>query len=296
MSSTLARPLTQSMLHPTARPVALLAPLLTALLLATGCASPPQPAPAVQRQAQALQRGQDALARQDWARAEREFQRARWAAQALDDRDGQARAQLMLAAAAEGAGRPDDALAQLTVLLAQGTALAAPLRLQAHGRAAALCLSQPPRDSCADDHVAAALALCAADCDQWPAVTLLDARRWLLRQQPQRAQGLAQRALDALPAGPVDTPAQRQVQGERANALRLLARAALALGQAAQAHDLGLQALALDRQLGRMAAVVADLDVLARSREAAGDHADAARWQQRAHDAAAALQQLERGE
>jgi tetratricopeptide (TPR) repeat protein len=276
----------------------MLSPLL--VLVLAGCASAPPPDPLSRQWAQAMQRGHQALARDEAAQAEREYTRARWLAESIDNRPGRAEAVLSLAAAIEAGGRDAEALALLQALLAADEGLSPAGRVVAHGRAGALCLSLSTPE-CAQRHVQAAHALCAGTCEHRHAVGVLRARWALSTGQVDQAQELATQALAQLPAAaPTTEPTGRRLLGERANALRLLARVhlvraqgapagapaqgaqAVAHAQAAQAIAHAQDALEIDRSLGRAAHALASLDLLAEAHERRGDAVQAGQWRERA--------------
>ena len=98
-----------------------------------------------------------------------------------------------------------------------------------------------------------------------------------------QAQELATQALAQLPAAtPTTEPTGRRLLGERANALRLLARVHLAKALATQAIAHAQDALEIDRSLGRAAHVLASLDLLAEAHERWGDAVQAGQWRERA--------------
>ena len=264
------------------------------LLLVGGCASKPPADPVSRQWAQAMQRGHEALTRGDAGPAEREYTRARWLAESIDDRPARAEAVVSLAAAIEAAGRDAEAFAVLQALLAADEGLTPGLRVVAHGRAAALCLSQASPD-CARTHVQAAHRQCAGTCEHRFSVAMLRARWALSAGSIDEAQALAQEVLAQLPAAPTPAePAGRRLLGERANALRLLARVHLARGLPAPAVAQALAALDLDRELGRLAHVLASLELLAEAHERLGDGAQARKWRERAALARQAAAQLGR--
>ena len=252
------------------------------LLMLGGCAGAPPSDPVSKQWLQAMQRGHEALARDDAAQAEREYTRARWLAESIDDRQERAEAVLSLSAAVEAAGRDVEALALLQALLASDEGLTPPGRVVAHGRAAALCLSQALPD-CAREHVETVQRLCAGTCGHRFSVSMLRARWALSVGSTDEAHAVASQVLAQLPAAsPASEPAGQRLLGERANALRLLARVHLLRGQAAPAVAQAEAALGVDRSLGRTSHVLASLDLLAEANEQLGDVAQARQWRDRA--------------
>ncbi len=273
-----------SLRSPLARGVALGA----AALLLCACAQRPVTPAAVSQAQASSQRGAQAFARGDLVNAQREYGTALHVYESLSDAPGRAATLLSLARIAAQSGRPADAQAALDQVLADQALLDAPTRITAHGRAAALHLSQGDPQK-ADAQLALAGGLCAAACADAGALAVLRARSALARQQPAEALRHAGDAL-ALPAlAPAAPPTLRpQASAERANALRVQAQAHAALGAHAAAQAAASAALELDRALGLPDRVLLDLQLLAQAYKAQGATAQAQQYQLLADRAQAA--------
>ena len=250
---------------------------LIGLLSACSTAPPVSPA-AAQAQNHTLDAAQ-AFARGDLSGARRDYGQALALHEALADTPARAAVLLSLARIASQSGQPDEAMALVLQVLAEGTGLPASTRATAHGRAAALDLAQS-RPEQAVQQLDQADRLCAAACADAGALTVLRARVALSQQQAPRAIELAQAAL-ALPALAVgEPPTLTPLAGaERTTALRVRGLAELSIGQAAQAVVSASAALRLDRELGLIDRVTPDLQLLAQAHRQLG-HEDLSRQYQ----------------
>jgi len=265
---------------------------LALALLLCACAARPPVSPAVTLAQGSAQRGAQAFARGDLVGAQRDYARALHVYESLGDTPGRAQALLSLARIAAQSGRTADALAAVDQVLADQALLDAPTLITAHGRAAALQLSQGNGQK-ADGHLAQAATLCAAGCKDTGALAVLRARSALAQQQHAAALKLATDAL-ALPQLAASTPPtlQSQPSAERANALRVQAQANAALGQHQAAATSAAAALELDRALGLADRVLVDLQLLAAAHTAMGATAQARQYQTLAERAQAASRAL----
>jgi hypothetical protein len=268
---------------------------VAAALLLCACAARAPVSPAVSLAQGSAQRGALAFARGDLVAAQRDYATSLQVYESLGDTAGRAQALLSLARIAAQSGHPAEALAAVDQVLADQAVLDLPTRITAHGRAAALQLSQQQPQK-ADEHLAQAAMLCAASCPDAGALAVLRARSALARQQPAAALTLATEAL-ALPQLEAATPPMLHARqsAERANALRVQAQAHAALGQQQAAASSALAALGLDRALGLAERVLIDLQLLAAAHSALGASEQALHYQTLAGRAQAASRAL-RGE
>lgn len=156
-------------------------------------------------------------------------------------------------------------------------------RQLAHGRAAALSLALAKTTE-AQQHLAAALALCGNDCDSGSALAALQAEVGLQAGDASAARAAAERALQLA-----------KTDADRANALR--SRAAIGLAavsgaELASALQDAQNALAIDQQLGAAARVIADLALLEKGHAMAGNSQQAERYKLQREAAQAAREQL----
>lgn len=272
-----------------------LAAAAAAVLMLCACAAKPVTSPAVSLAQASSQRGAQAFARGDLVNAQREYGTALHVYESLSDAPGRAAALLSLARIAAQSGRPAEALAAVDQVLADQALLDPPTLITAHGRAAALHLSQGAVPK-TDAHLAQAGTLCAATCADAGALAVLRARSALAAQQPAVALKHSADAL-ALPALAAVTPPtlKPQASAERANALRVQAQAHAALGAHAAAQAAASAALDLDRALGLADRVLLDLQLLAQAYKAQGATAQAQQYQLLADRAQAAGKALRGG-
>lgn len=258
---------------------------LAAALVACGSKGPAKPVNITAERAVAgTQRGAAAFARGDLGIAQAEYAAALRLYESIADTEGRAATLLSLARIESQAGRPQEALAAVRQVLAEGASLGNATRVTAHGRAAGLYLEMQDAAS-ATAQLDAASALCGAGCGDAAALTLLRARVALARGQPDEALRLASGALATLAAD----------SAERASALRIQAQAHAAAGRHDDAIAAAQQALGIDRSLGLPGRVVLDLDLLAQAHKAKGADAQARRFAELAARARAAGRAL-RGE
>lgn len=276
----------------------LMALALMAAVLAA-CGSKPASINAAVTFAQAsMQRGASAYARGDLSGAQNEYVRALNVYESLDDVKGRAGALLSLSRIASQSGNNTEALAAVGKVLAEPSTLDPATLVTAHGRAAAIYLSQG-NFAMADQQLASASKLCGAACSEAGALTVLRARSALAQQQPAVALQLAGQAL-AMPALAASSPPnlKPQTSAERANALRLQAQAQLALQQPGAALVMASEALQLDRALGLADRVLLDLRLLSQAHAAAGAGDSARHYQllaDRAESAGKALRDNAQG-
>ncbi|RYX92118.1 MAG: hypothetical protein EOO28_23300 [Comamonadaceae bacterium] len=266
--------------------------IAAAALALAACAQRPPVNAAVTLAQASSQRGAQAFARGDLVAAQRDYATALHVHESLGDTPGRAAALLSLARIAAQAGRPADALAAVDQVLADQAVLDVPTQVTAHGRAAALHLSQGDAAK-ADGHLAQASALCSAACPDAGALAVLRARSALVRQQPDTAMQIATAAL-TMPQLAATTPPTLQAEqnAERANALRVQAQAGAALGRHQAAAASAAAALELDRALGLADRVLLDLQLLAAAHRALGSDAQAQQYQTLADRAEAASRSL----
>lgn len=247
----------------------MLAALTTAVLAA--CSSKPPATNAAATFAQAsMQRGSSAYLRGDLTGAQNEYTRALNIYESLDDMKGRAGALLSMSRIASQSGNNTEALAAVGKVLAEPSALDSATVVTAHGRAAAIYLSQG-NTVMADQQLASATALCGATCPDVGALTLLRARSALAQQYPALALQLTGQALAMPTLATSNLPKLKpQASAERANALRLQAQAQLALQQPGAALVAASEALQLDRALGLADRVLLDLRLLSQAHAAAG--------------------------
>ena len=265
---------------------------LALAVLLCACAARPPVSPAATLAQGSAQRGAQAFARGDLVGAQRDYATALHVYESLGDTPGRAQVLLSLARIAAQSGRTEDALAAVDQVLADQALLDAPTRITAHGRAAALQLSQGNAQK-ADGHLTQAATLCAAGCADAGALAVLRARSALAQQQHAGALKLAGDAL-VLPQLAASTPptVHAQQSAERANALRVQAQANAALDLHQPAATSAAAALELDRALGLAERVLLDLQLLAAAHTAMGATAEASQYQSLADRAQAASRAL----
>jgi tetratricopeptide (TPR) repeat protein len=212
------------------------------------------------------QRAAQAFAQSDWVAAEADYANAASIYASVALTDAELRAWLSVARVQAEAGQSATALALVQAVLKRidkagvqtHWAISDATRLIAHGRAAGLLLVSDTK--AAQGHWAQAQALCPPKCPQAASLAVLQARIALQRGEASAALAAASAALALKPA-----------LAELANARRVRAYAALALGDATAARDDALAALDADQRLGLSAKVVDDLRTVASAYHALGD-------------------------
>ncbi|MES2263943.1 MAG: hypothetical protein V4724_35945 [Pseudomonadota bacterium] len=237
--------------------------LLLLVWLLAGCAAPVKQVTAAQAQAIELnRRGVESFEAGELARAQQLFEAALRLERAVENEEGIALNVLNLAQCLQRQGQPEQAARLLDTLLGEATlAYSAPRRTQAMMQQALLALQRKD--------VAQALlwqqragALCGSDCALAGKLLNLAARLAL-------EQGDAARAgRDALAALARNRAAGDEV--EVANALRLQGAAELALGRPAQARQVLLEALALDKDSAAGDKIYQDLLLLGHASDDTG--------------------------
>ena len=254
-----------------------------------GCAAAPfssssalPASPAVLAAQRLEQRAAQAFTQSEWASAQADYQTAAGVYASLALTDAHLRALLNLARVQAESGQPAAALGTVQeVLQRMEVAGQDSTKLIAHGRAAALLLASDT--PAAQRHWQQAHTLCAAQCPQRAALSVLEARLALHSGDAVAAFNAATLALQANPA-PV----------ERANALRVRAHAALALHQFDSAMEDAKTALGLDQGLGLSGKVVEDLRSLVDIFQALGNAAPLAHYQALLAQTLAARRALQR--
>jgi tetratricopeptide (TPR) repeat protein len=248
-------------------------PPLTALALAAallaGCGgTPPTPEPPLRAHAQDAENlGVRRHTQGDYAAAARQFATALRLHQSVDDLEATDRNRLQLAQTLLAQQQPQAALEQTQQVRTPGARVSA-LLLQAQ---ALLDLKQA---SAAADVLAQAQNACTSPCAEQGRIALMQARTaW--------AQGLAAQTL-ALARAATTALKDRDEAHELANAHRLSAAAALALGDTTTALPSAQQALALDRQLAMPEKIARDWLLLGDIHTRAGNAASAREAYQRA--------------
>jgi tetratricopeptide (TPR) repeat protein len=268
------------------KPSLLFAVAVSALVLATGCASKKPievKSPALESAERLEHRGSAAYAKGDHIGAAKDFQTAAYVYESLAMVDALANAQLSLARIDSDDGRPADALVRVNRVLnlpSTGAAISSSTLLLAQGRAAALYMQQKNL-SAAGSALTAAEGLCAAPCEATSALSVLRAGWHLASGDLSAAKAKATAAL-----------AQASTPSDKANALRSLAQIGLAQSLYPQAAQNGLQALQLDQSIGASNRVIADLDLLASIYAPAGDTRQATEYTDLSRAAAAARAHL----
>ena len=238
-------------------------------VLLVACAAAPQPEPArTQQQAIALnQSARAAFERGDLTRAWQLYEQALATDTSIENADGIALNALSLAQVHQMLGEPDVAQRYLDRLLEDSEPpIPRERKAEAAARKAQLALS-------ADDTAAAerwadtGLALCAGSCSAQAALLNLRARAALTRADNSAAIEWAAWAQSAAP--------DESGRTERANALRIIGEARLALGEQRAAVQAIEQALALDKALGLPQRIYSDLMLLGRAHAALGERAAA---------------------
>jgi tetratricopeptide (TPR) repeat protein len=235
--------------------------ILTSALLVVGCSSkkPIIEKSAALAGAERLEhRASGAYAKGDAIGAAKDFQTAMQVYESLAMTDAAAGVQLSLARIDSDEGRIKEALARVDSVLgfvqkasSESGSISASTALLAHGRAAALYLQQKNYAQ-ADTALNVAERLCANACEATSALLTMRANGLLATGDVQGAKAKAAGAL-----------AQSQTANDKANALRSLAQANLALGLFAQASGDAEQALQIDQTQGHSLRVISDLNLLA---------------------------------
>lgn len=247
------------------KPAIVFAIAVSALILAAGCASKKPiefKSPALESAERLERRASAAHAKGDHTGAAKDFQTAAYVYESLAMVDALANSQLSLARIDSDDGRPAEALARVSRVLAlpsTGAAIAPSTILLAQGRAAALFMRQKNL-SAAGGALTAAEGLCTASCEATSALSVLRASWHLASGDLVAAKAKAATALT-----------QAGTPSDKANALRSLAQIGLAQGLYPQAAQDGLQALQFDQYIGASNRVIADLDLLASIYAKAGD-------------------------
>jgi hypothetical protein len=236
-----------------------------AAVLLVACAAAPLPEPArTQRQAIALnQSARVAFERGDLARARQLYEQALAADTSIENADGIAMNALSLAHVNQLLGEPDAAQRYLDRLL-EDSEPPIPRERKAEAAARKAQLALASNDTTAADRWAdAGLNLCAGACAAQAALLNLHARAALARADASAAIEWATRAQS--------TATDERGRAERANALRVIGEARLALGEQRAATQALDQALALDKALALPQRIYSDLMLLGRAHAALGE-------------------------
>ncbi len=189
----------------------------------------------------------------------------------------------------ESKGGTERATALVQRVLADGAQLSAPIRITAHGRAAALLLAQGNANAeaatQASSQLQAAQSLCANTCPQASALLVLRSRLQLAQADAAAALASANQALGLSTADST----------EQANALRARAQAQAQLGRHSAVIADASAALALDRSAGQAARVLLDLQLLGAAHRALNQLDQAQYFESLAARSAQAQQAVERG-
>ena len=239
------------------------------VLLLVACATAPPHEPGrTQRQAIALnQSARAAFERGDLARARQLYEQALAADTSIENADGIAVNALSLAQVHQLLGEPEAAQRYLELLLGDA-ALPIPRGRKAEAAARKAQVALGAGDAAAAERWAdTGLTLCAGACAVQAALLNLRARAALARADAAAAIEWAARALSAAP--------DERGRTERANALRVIGEARLALGEQRAAIQALEQSLALDQVLGLPQHVYSDLMLLGRAHAALGERAAA---------------------
>lgn len=262
---------------------------LAALLLlalaetAGGCGGARRPpAPAFRAQEEQARAARKAWSKGDLQAAIAAQERALLIARSVEDVEGIALRVLDIAALRRSAGEPAQARAALEELLAEPPPLPYPGHLRAEAARLAGLLALDAGDAAAGARWAShALELCgAAKCADRGAMVNLQARAAFVAGDPGGALRLAHEAHS------LNRDAEDDV--ERANSLRIVADAQLALDRAAAAAETYADALALDKRLGLESKIFLDLVGLGRAAQLQGRAGEARGWFGRARAVAAA--------
>lgn len=202
--------------------------------------------------------------------AAKDFQIALQVYESLAMTDAAAGTQLSLAKIDSAEGRTKEAQTRVQGVLSQASTISSGTLLLAHGRAAALFLQQKNMPAAASSLVDAER-LCAGTCEAASALLAMRAN-WSLASGD--AAGAKAHAALAL----AQAQTQTQNPSDKANALRSLADACLALNQLQEAAGYAEQALQIDQTQGSSVRVIADLNLLAAIATKAGNSEQAAAY------------------
>jgi len=235
------------------------------VLLLVACAGTPPAEPArTQRQAIALnQSARAAFERGDLTRARQLYEQALATDTSIENADGIAMNALSLAQVHQMLGEPDAAQRYLDRLLEDSEPpIPRERKAEAAARKAQLALSA--NDTAGADRWADnGINLCAGSCSARAALLNLHARAALARADNSAAIEWATRAQSVA--------TDERGRAERANALRVIGEARLALGEQRAAIQALEQALALDKTLALPQRIYSDLMLLGRAHAALGE-------------------------
>lgn len=254
--------------------------------LFTGCAQKtiPEKSIAITAAERLEQRASNAYSKGDLVGAAKDFQTAILIYDSIAMVNAAASAQLSLARIDSEEGRTKNALEHINNVLRlsqqRDSAIHMSVTLLANGRAAALYLQQNDTTA-ANNALTAAERLCVNTCDARSALLTLRSH-WALVMGD--ADGAKIKAANAL--------VQSNHANDKANALRSLAEANLALGQLKVAADNAEQALQTDRAQGHSQRIIADLKLLARIYAKAENSEKSAAYLAQSQAASRAHQQL----
>ncbi|MGH8757155.1 MAG: tetratricopeptide repeat protein, partial [Burkholderiales bacterium] len=204
-----------------------------------------------------------AFERGDLTRARQLYEQALATDTSIENADGIAMNALSLAQVHQMLGEPDAAQRYLDRLL-EDSDLQIPRERKAEAAARKAQLALSAGDAAAADRWAdTGITLCAGSCSTQAALLNLHARAALARADNSAAIEWAARAQSAA----VDDRGRT----ERANALRVIGEARLALGEQRAAIQALEQALALDKALGLPQRIYSDLMLLGRAHAALGE-------------------------
>ncbi len=235
------------------------------VLLLVACAGTP-PAEPVRAQRQAIALNQSARAafeRGDFMRARQLYEQALATDTSIENADGIAMNALSLAQVHQMLGEPDAAQRYLDRVL-EDSDLRIPRERKAEAAARKAILALASNDTTATDRWAdTGIKLCAGSCSAQAALLNLHARAALARVDNSAAIEWATRAQSAA--------SDERGRTERANALRIIGEARLALGEQRAAIQSLEQALALDKALGLPQRIYSDLMLLGRTHAGLGE-------------------------
>lgn len=253
-------------------------PLLAALLvgLMGACGHAPEK-PVNLRLSQAIeleQKGQQAYRQGHAAAAAGHFEAALRVDMSIENHDGIVADRLNLAQALDASGDVGGARRQLDALLSDSPLSLSPEQIARAKAALGLMALKQGELADAQRLIDEAQQACAKTCPSAAAILNINARIALERNNPSAALASAGAALPLLAEG--------SHLGERANSLRIIGLARLALGEAVAALAPLLQALALDRELGLPERIADDLLQLGRTHAATGNQGNAEYFYRRA--------------
>ena len=250
--------------------------LAAAVLILSGCASPPPPAPPVSqsRLAETEARAAAMVRAGEHAAAARYYDEALRIAVSIESPDAIAENAINLSIVSQWLGRDADARTALSSVLDNRRAVFPQRRiLQAELRRAIVELAAR-NVSGAAAWAQRAGERCAGSCEYAAAILNVQAQIALDAREHAQAARLAQSA--------AERARSRSDRAETANALRILGRARLALGEYPGAIDALKQALDIDRELADPRKILADLTDLSRASRAAGNRLAADEYGERA--------------